>query len=1144
MRCAACGHTSEEGLRFCGWCGEPLAGPQHEERKTVSAVFCDLVGYTSRTEGKDPEDVQRLVSDYCAAVLPEFERFGGTLAREFGDGLMILYGWPRAHEDDPERAVRAALASLDALARLNAGRPELDMHVHVGVTTGETLVRLDAADAAMARVWGASLGTAFRLEDAATADEILVDDPTYRATKHAIEYRAVEPVKAKGMSAPVIAWRPLAPRARRGLDLREHATAPLVGRDAELQPLLDGLRLALAAQGPQLVTLVGDAGIGKSRLVFELFRAVEEGTDLVNWRHGRSPAYPAGMTFWALGEIVKRQAGMLDTDDAAMAEDKLARAVRELDLTPAEVERIEPHLRSLVGVSGPADSGREGREAAFAAWRHFIEALARKRPLVLAFEDLHWAGEGLLDFVEYVHEWVDELPLLIVCTARRELAERCREWGTRPGATTIELEPLADSHTHTLVTSLPGAAAIPAGTRERIVAKASGNPLYSVELVRMLSGRDLAGAGGEEELPLPESVRAIITARLDALALEDKQLLQIGSVSGTAVWPSALAAVADRSTAWAIERLGALEQRQFLTRGPRSSVAGEPEYRFEHALIRDAAYNGIPRPQRIRFHERLAEWTELLSPDRAVDRAEMLAHHYSCAYQLARETGADTRSLAPAAMRALRAAGDRAVALQDFPAAEGYFRRALMLCPDDDLERAYLQLRLGKALYRAETSGAAELAKATAALEAIGDPGAAAEAETFLAYLAHHDGRRDELDAHLDRAMALVGASGPSASKAEVLVDVANIRSMARQHEQTVVAGEEAIAIADELGLPELKAHALSSIGISRALAGDARGRDDLERAVSIMEEIDSHLSAHVLGMLADLDGQMGALTSCFELQARARDRAVEAGHAGWVRWLDAEMIGRNYWSGAWDEAIAAADRFVEEAERGSAHFMLGYCRTLRGRMRLARADADGARADAVAALEFARRAEDLQMLYPALAFAARAEVEAGSRDAGSRLAGELLELWRSKLDLYPTSSWAIDLACALGPLDRSAELLAVARDVRTRSRWLDAVVAFAGGDFVAAAEHFAAIGSRPDEALAGLRAAVTLAAGGRRRDAEAQLVRAAEFFSAVGAGAYLAEIAAARAAVAPGGGTAIESSGPSTAGSRTWAPPPAAPTI
>jgi class 3 adenylate cyclase len=1116
MRCRSCGRESREGFRFCGWCGEPLAGIELEERKTVSAVFCDLVGYTSRTEGWDPEDVKRLVSDYFAGVLPEFERFGGTLLREFGDGLLIVYGWPRSHEDDPERAVRAALASLTAVDRLNASRPDLDLHVHIGVTTGETLVHLDEG-ASSGRLWGASLATASRLEDAATADEILVDDATYRATAHAIEYRAVEPVLAKGLSAPVVAWRPIAPRSRRGLELGDAAVPPLFGRAAELGLVLSALDRSLNGAGPQLVTLVGSAGIGKSRLVFELFRAIEAGHELINWRHGRSPPFPAETTFWALGEIVKRQAGMLDTDDAAAAEAKLAQAVRELVGASPERDRIERHLRALVGLSGAADSGREGREAAFAAWRHFIEALARKRPLVLAFEDLHWAGDGLLDFIEHLHEWVRELPLLIVCTARPQLASRCREWGARADATTIELEPLAHGDGGALVASLPGAGEMSPGMRQRIVAKAAGNPLYAVELVRMLAARERTDADDhDEELPLPPTVRAIISTRLDTLSLEDKQLLQIGSVIGRAVWPSALAAVAGRSSARVSDRLRALELDGFLTQGPRSSVAGEPEYRFDHELIRDAAYAGIPRSERMAFHRQLAEWTELLSPDRSGDRAEMLAHHYKCAYELARATGADSAPLATAARHALRAAGDRAVALQDFPAAERHFRRALALWPTDDPERPYLLLRLGKSVYRASTRGAEVLAGAAAELQAIGDPGAAAEAETFLAYLAHHDGRRAELEAHLDRAVALVRDSGPSASKAEVLVDVANMRSMARQHEQTVAAAEEAIAIADQLKLPELMAHALSSIGISRGLAGDLRGRTDLQRAVAVLEEIDSHLSAHCLGMLADLEGQLGDLSSCFSLQARARARALEAGHAGFVRWLAAERVGEGYWTGAWDEAVATADRFVADAEAGSAHFMLGYCRTIRGRMRLARGDPAGARDDAAHALEFARGAEDLQMLYPALAFCARAEAEAGTPEAGAEVAGELLDLWQAKLDLYPVSSWAADLACALHALGRSAALLAVTERVRTRTRWLDAVVAFAGGDFAAAAEHFHGIGSRPDEAVARLRAAATLRSGQKRR-AEAQLEQALAFFRDVGADARLREAAAVRAAFVPG---------------------------
>ena len=361
---------------------------------------------------------------------------------------------------------------------------------------------------------------------------------------------------------------------------------------------------------------------------------------------------------------------------------------------------------------------------------------------------------------------------------------------------------------------------------------------------------------------------------------------------------------------------------------------------------------------------------------------------------------------------------------------------------------------------------------------------------------------------HLDRAAELVTGLGPSRSKAEVLVDLANSLALATERDRSLAAATEALEIARSLGLRELEASALSIIGLTRGWSGDPGGGDDLRRSIAITEEIGSHLSAHACALLADLEGQMGDLAACFELQARARAHAERFGHAGFVRWLAAERVGEGYWTGAWDDAVRRADGFVAEVEAGTPNFMDGYCRTMRGRIRLARGDAGGALADAARAVAFGRDAEDLQMLYPALAFAADAEVTAGSAAAGAALADELLALWRSKADAYPASSWAVDLACALHALGRDAELAATAASVPLRSRWLEATVALVRGDRVAAAEGFDRIGSRPDAALARLREGEALLAAGRRRDGLAELRRAHAFYASVGASAHLREIA------------------------------------
>jgi class 3 adenylate cyclase/tetratricopeptide (TPR) repeat protein len=1114
MVCDRCGGLNPGGFRFCGACGAPLTAPDgpglEQERKVVSALFCDLVGFTSRAEAMDPEDVHRLLRIYYASVRSEFERLGGTVAKFIGDAVFVLYGAPRAHEDDPERAVRAALAGVDAVAELNTTNPGLDLHVHIGVTTGEALITFGPQpDESGGLAWGDILNTAARLEAAAPPDTILVDDATYRATRHVIEYGLAEPIHAKGKAEPVPVWQPIAPLARRGLALGEAAPQPLVSRRAELARLLGILDGVRSSRAPQLVTIVGEPGIGKSRLVFELFRRIEELVDLINFRLGRSPAYPEGVSFWALGEIVKGQAGILETDGAVAAASKLHAAVRDLVPITAEARRIEGHVRSLVGLGDAA--GGDQRGAAFAAWRHFVEAIARRRPLVLVFEDVQWADDGLLDFIEHLVGWARDVPILIVATARPELLDRRPNWADKQFTTTLALPPLSEDETRELVGALAGDIAMPAEMTDAIVVNASGNPLYSVEFVRMLADRGLLAPSEArsrsvpiEALALPGSLRGIIAARLDSLTPEDKGLLHAGAVIGRAVWPGALSAITGRPRRWINGRLRNLEGREFLQSAQSSSVAGEPEYRFRHVLIRDVAYGELPRLRRGEMHRKTAEWLASLSPDRAADRAEMLAHHFQSAYDLARAAGGDTSRLADPARFALRDAGDRALSLNAFPAAARFFRSALDLWPADDPERPSLLFRLGKSIYYAETAGAEVLTEARDALLATGDREMAAEAEAFLAKLAHHRGQRERLAEHLDRAVALVEGLGSSRSKAEVLVDLANHLSIAREHEQATAAATQALEIARELGLPELEASALSMIGLSRGWSGDPGGHDDLRRSIAITEEIGSDLSAHSYALLGDLECQVGNLEACFELQAHARRHAERFGHAGFVRWLAAESVGEGYWTGAWDDALVTADSFIAEADAGTPNFMYGYCRAMRGRIRLARGDATGALDDARSALEFARAAEDLQMLYPALAVSARAEAIVGSLDTGAILADELLALWQSNIDIYPASAWAVDLACALHPLGRAMDLVEIADSARTKTRWLEAVVPFVRGDFQPAADRFDRIGSLPDAALAHLLAAEVLYTAGREADGQAELRRALTFYRLVDAGTYL----------------------------------------
>ncbi|HET7856247.1 MAG TPA: AAA family ATPase [Gaiellaceae bacterium] len=654
--CASCGRENADDARFCSACGAALAvqEPAREERKVVTVLFADLVGFTSRAERMDPEDVRALVSPYYAHVRGELERYGGTVEKFIGDAVMALFGAPVAHEDDPERAVRAALRIRDWIAE-----QEGDLHLRLAVTTGEALVALGARPSeGEGMASGDVVNTAARLQAAAPVDGILVDETTYRATNQVIDYRLAEAVLAKGKEAPVAAWEAVEARARFGVDTVQAPRAPLIGRDRELDVLVDALARVRAESSPQLVTLVGVPGIGKSRLTYELFRAVERDPEIIYWRQGRSLPYGEGVSFWALGEMVKAQTGILETDSADETERKLRRTVDDL-LDAADAVWVARHLGSLVGLESEQELHGDHRAEAFTAWRRFFEALADERPLVLVFEDLHWADEGLLDFIDHLVDWAGSVPILVVCTARPELLSRRPGWGGgKLTAVTLSLSPLSDEQTAKLLAALLERSVLPAETQSALLDRAGGNPLYAEEFVRMVADR--AEGAGDGELPLPESVQGILAARLDALPPEEKALLQDAAVIGKVFWLGAAAKVAGIERPQAEEQLHRLERKEFIRRERRASVAEETEYAFRHLLVRDVAYAQIPRPRRAERHRLAAEWMESLG--RAEDHAEMLAHHYLTALELTRAAGAKNGlASGPGAARAPRGGSARAV---------------------------------------------------------------------------------------------------------------------------------------------------------------------------------------------------------------------------------------------------------------------------------------------------------------------------------------------------------------------------------------------------------------------------------------------------------------------------------------------------
>ena len=614
------------------------------ERKVVTILFCDLVGFTATFDLADPEDVRDALATYHARVTREIERFGGTVEKFIGDAVMAVYGAPIAHEDDANRALLSALRIPPAIEELNAADPGLRLAVRIGVETGEAVVAVGADRTKQGIAVGDVVSTASRLQTVAPTGGIVVGERAHGLTRDAFDFDRLEPVEVKGKAKPLPIWVVRSSRGRFGAEMLDRPSTPLVDREDELELLKRTFARAVREPSVQLVTLMGEPGVGKSRVIREFFAQTDDLPDVVVWRQGRSLSYGEGMTFWALGQIVKAQAGILESDDATEARGKLTSAVGGLVNDPSEQRWICGRLAPLIGLDEPQSEGADRTEA-FSAWRRFLEALAARYPLVVVMEDLHWADAALLDFVEHLVEWSSGVPMLILCTARPELFDRVPTWGGgKRNASTVSLAPLSDADTHRLVSSLlpPETVSAVGGS---LIERAGGNPLFAEELARMFVDRSVPAGTGDDPMAgmtPPESLHAIIAARLDTLPLEQKFLLQDAAVVGKTFWPGALAAVAGSDTDAVIARLHDLTRSELVRRSRESSVKDEEEYAFSHALIRDVAYGQIPREPRAEKHVAAAHWIEALAAERVSDKAEVLAHHYERALELTRSAGRPT----------------------------------------------------------------------------------------------------------------------------------------------------------------------------------------------------------------------------------------------------------------------------------------------------------------------------------------------------------------------------------------------------------------------------------------------------------------------------------------------------------------------
>ncbi|MDX6478903.1 MAG: hypothetical protein QOG29_1490, partial [Gaiellaceae bacterium] len=940
---------------------------------------------------------------------------------------------------------------------------------------------------------------------AAPVDGILVGEATYRATSNAIEYRPADPVEAKGKAEPVTVWEAVSAKSRFGLDVEQQLRSELVGRERELSLLVDALAACRSELSPQLITLVGVPGIGKSRLVAELFQVVDRDPDLIWWRQGRSLPYGEGLSYWALGEIAKAQAGILETDDEATAETKLHAMIEEVLSDSGEKEWVEGHLRPLVGLGSTLESGSDRRSEAFSAWRRLLEALAEHRPLVLVFEDLHWSDEGLLDFVDYLADWASGVPLLVVCTARPELLDRRPGWGGgKRNAATVSISPLSELETGQLLGSLLDQMLLPAEIQSAVLARAEGNPLYAEEYVRMLQDRGFLvhGTGGwrlsvDEELPLPETVQGMIAARLDALAPAEKELVQDAAVLGKVFWPGALEGIGLREPREVEEVLHTLERKEFVRRERRSAVAGETQYAFLHLLVRDVAYGQIPRASRVDKHRLAAEWIESLSSERSEDRAEMLAHHYREALSLAGSAGVDVEALRRPASIAFAEAAERAWALNSWKAAIEFAKAAVELV-DDDAKRPELHLLISRATFLAGGDDLENTVAARDGFQALGELDRAAEAEMLLSELYWLRGVGEASNDHGRRAVELVEALPPSRSKAFVLAQRARHQQIAGFPDEAMALAQEALPMAEQLRLDALTGHVLNTIGMNRVHRGDEGGLADLERSAELAEATNSVDDIHrAYNNLANMGWHLARLDAADDYLERARQVDERYGNANGLLWLEGEsMLGHDI-RGNWDEALALAERIIELAAT-RPHYHLGPARVVRARVFAGRGDTAAAVAESEQVLTMARSVKDPQFLGPALAMHARVLAAAGDRAAADQMIDEVLR------DHDVEQGWFFDLPVLLAELGREAEFLTATANPVTSTPWLEAGRAVATGDLTGAAAIYGEIGAREQEAKARLLAAAELVREGRRAEADAQLTPALDYFRSVRATAYI----------------------------------------
>jgi predicted ATPase/class 3 adenylate cyclase len=922
--CPSCGAAVAPGLKFCGECGKPLvaaaaaaAAPTSApaaERRLVTVMFADLVGFTAASESRDPEEVRELLGRYFEVCRRLVELYGGTLEKFIGDAVMAVWGTPVANEDDAERAVRSA---LDLVAAVQAMGEEVhlpELRARAAVLTGEAAVTLGAVGQGM--VAGDLVNTASRLQALAPPGAVLVGEAARRLTEASIEYEGFGSHEVKGRNEPVQAWRALRVVAARGGSQRSSGIEPpFVGRERELRLLKELFHVAVDESRAHLVSVTGIAGIGKSRLAWEFFKYIDGLAGSFRWHSGRCLAYGEGVTYWALAEMVRTRAGILEAEAGEPALAKLRQALQESVPDAEERRWLEPRLAQLIGLEEP---GGTDRQDIFAAWRRFYERLAEEMPTVMVFEDMQWADPSLVEFIDYLLDWSRDHRLFIVTLGRAGEAKG----GSARGHTALHLEPLGRNAMQALITAVvPGLAP---ELVEQVMERAEGVPLYAVETIRMLLDRGLLvrdGAtyhptGAIDSLEVPASLHTLIAARLDGLEPNERQILKQAAVLGKTFTAAGLVFVSGRPAAEVDALLASLLRKEILTvrADPRSPERGQ--YGFLQDLVRQVAYETLSRRDRKELHLRVATYLEKTFGSEQDEIVEVLAAHYLEAYREIPDAE-DSADLKQRACRTLTRAGERAASLGAAEEAQGYFGRAIELA-GSALERAVLEDRAGVMAWRRGLLHAATdlFESAHSAFEAAGDLRRAAEVEVHRANIAVAQGSLKAGAARLRAAYEVIAGEEPGEAMALVSSQLGRMYALLDQYEEALPYLETALTVAEELRLPETFSQALNSKGITlmhkeRHQESALLIRHALE--VAIQNELWPSAFRAFNNLEVEFyytDRNREGLALC----SQALEQARRLGDRAEVATALSSQIGYMQWLGLWDEALEVAHQSEEEA--------------------------------------------------------------------------------------------------------------------------------------------------------------------------------------------------------------------------------------